>query len=97
VAKIRFLSTAKADLAAIRLHSVREFGGDVADAYFLGFKAAFALLREHPHAGPTKSELGSDIRCFVHRRHLILYSVEGDIVLVRRIVHHAQDARRALN
>jgi toxin ParE1/3/4 len=97
VAKVRFLATAKADLTAIRHYSLTEFGAEVADAYFKGFKAAFSILREHPMAGSDKPELGPDIRCYVHRRHRIFYSVEGDLVLIRRVVHHSQDARHALN
>jgi toxin ParE1/3/4 len=97
VARIRLLSTAKTDLIEIRQFSFAEFGPDVADAYFLGFKKAFSLLRTHPLAGAEKPNLGSDIRCLVHRRHRIFYSVEGDLILIRRIIHHARDARSALN
>jgi toxin ParE1/3/4 len=97
VARLRFLATAKADLISIRLYSNREFGDDVADAYFRGFNKVFLLLREHPNAGAAKPELGKGIRCLVHRRHRIFYNVNDDLVLIRRIIHHAQSARRALN
>jgi toxin ParE1/3/4 len=97
VARIRFLSTAKADLIEIRRFSFEEFGADVADAYFLGFKKAFGLLRNHPLAGSSQAELGQGIRCYVHRSHRIFYSIEDDLVLIRRIVHHSRDAKRAFN
>lgn len=87
---------ARADLLTIREYSIEQFGGMVADNYFLGFDDAFDLLADHPQAGAARPELGKGIRCLVHRRHRIFYCVEGDVVLIVRIVHHAMDAKRAL-
>lgn len=97
MAKLRILGTAEADLIAIRLYSIREFGDEVADAYFRGFTKALHLLRDHPSAAGARPELGDDIRCLIHRRHRIFYSVDADVVIIRRIIHHAQSAQRALN
>lgn len=87
---------ARADLLEIREYSIEQFGGDVADNYFLGFDEAFDLLADHPLIGAARPELGKGIRCLVHQRHRIFYYLEGDVVLIVRIVHHARDARRAL-
>lgn len=78
------------------MYSVEQFGVEVADGYFLGFDAAFALLRGHPKAGAARSDLGPGIRCLIHRRHRIFYHIDGEIVLIVRIVHHAMNAKRAL-
>ena len=88
---------AKADLEEIRDYSVEQYDAVVADAYFLGFDAAFDLLAEHPFAGSEKPELGFAIRCLTHRKHRIFYTVTDDIVLIIRVIHHARDARRILN
>lgn len=95
--RLRLLATAKADLIEIRRFSFEQFGADVANIYFQGFKKAFGLLRTHPLAGAATPELGPDIRCFIHRSHRVFYSVDGDLVLIRRIIHHSRDATRALN
>jgi toxin ParE1/3/4 len=95
VTEVWLSPAARADLVAIREYSIDQFDADTADAYFLGFEAAFDLLREHPLAGPAKPELGKGIRCMVHRRHRIFYHVKSDLVLIVRIVHHAQDNRLA--
>jgi toxin ParE1/3/4 len=87
---------ARADLVDIRLWSIEQFGGDVADKYFLGFDHAFDLLVDHPQVGPSRPELGTNIRCLTHRQHRIFYSFDGQLVLIIRIVHHAMDVRRAL-
>lgn len=89
--------SAKADLEEIRDYSIEQYDAAVADAYFLGFDAAFDLLAEQPFAGSEKPELGSAIRCITHRKHRIFYTVTGDVVLIIRIIHHARDAGRLLN
>jgi toxin ParE1/3/4 len=96
MAELDLSPVARADLLDIRVYSVDKFGGEVADGYFLGFDAAFALLRDHPMTGVARSELGAGIRCLIHRRHRIFYYLDGDTVVIVRIVHHAMDARRAL-
>ena len=88
---------AKADLADIDDYSADQFGQEVADAYARGFNETFDLLRLHPEAGAAKPELGKAIRCIVHRKHRIFYTVNHGTVLIVRIVHHARDAGRALN
>ncbi len=96
MAELDLSPAARADLFEIRVYSVDQFGGEVADSYFLGFDAAFALLREHPMAGAARADLGNGIRCLIHRRHRIFYHIVGDTVLIVRVVHHAKDARKAL-
>ena len=96
MAELDLSPAARADLRDIRVYSVDRFGVEVADSYFLGFDTAFALLREHPMAGAGRADLGNGIRCLLHRRHRIFYYLDGDIVVIVRIVHHAMNARRAL-
>jgi toxin ParE1/3/4 len=96
MAKLRLSVAARADLVEIRNFSLAEFGSEVADTYFRGFNQAFALLRERPFAGVTQPELGDHLRCLTQRRHRIFYRVDGDIILIVRIIHHARNARRAL-
>ena len=87
---------ARADLLEIREFSLDRFGPDVADAYFLGFDEAFDLLANHPRIGEARPKLGKGIRCLVHQRHRIFYRVDGEVILIVRVVHHARDARQAL-
>lgn len=96
MAKVFPSLAARADLLEIREYSIEQFGGDVADNYFLGFDEAFDLLADHPLIGAVRPDLGKGIRCLAHRRHRIFYCVERDAVLIVRIVHHARDARRTL-
>ncbi|MFA6220057.1 MAG: type II toxin-antitoxin system RelE/ParE family toxin [Erythrobacter sp.] len=96
MAEVEFSNAAEADLVEIDEFSASRFGDDVAETYMHGFDEAFGLLRDFPLAAPLHPELGDCIRCLVHRQHRIFYCLDGDAVLIVRIVHHAMDARRAL-
>ncbi|MEQ1547643.1 MAG: type II toxin-antitoxin system RelE/ParE family toxin [Chakrabartia sp.] len=96
MAEVELSPAARADLAAIDDYSEEQFGREVADAYAVGFEDAFDVLERHPHAGHAASKYGKGIRCMFHRKHRIFYTVRGDIVLIVRIVHHAQHAKRAM-
>jgi toxin ParE1/3/4 len=97
LAEIKFSNAAESDLEAIDAYSFSQFGDDVAAKYMHGFDEAFSILACHPLAGVMTPELKEDLRCYVHQKHRIFYSVKADIVFIIRIIHHAQDAHKALN
>ena len=96
MAKVEFANAAVCDLDQVDDYSIGMFGEADAEIYMHGFKEAFALLAQHPFAGPPKPDLGTGLRCLVHRKHRIFYQADDDAVLVIRIIHHAMDARRVL-
>lgn len=87
---------ARRDLEAIRDVGVQEFGAEAAERHLLGFERHFALLRTHPFAGQKRPEFALGIRSLSHRPHRLLYRVDGDTVLIVRIIHHRQDVRGAM-
>jgi toxin ParE1/3/4 len=96
VAEVQFTNEAVADLSAIDEYSVVQFGEDVGAAYMRGFDKVFALLGDHPKAGAAVPEYGTSFRNIVHRRHRIFYVIKESVVLIVRILHHSEDAARAL-
>ena len=97
MAKIRLSDSAESDLIDIDEYSYEFFGDEVAASYSRGFRDSFDLLRRHPFVGEEKPELGRGVRCLVHRKHRIFYLCTDETVFIIRIIHHAQDAKRALN
>lgn len=87
---------AEADLEDIDGFGGDAFGREVADRYSRGFREAFDLLRCHPEVGVRQPKLGRGVRSTPHRRHRIFYEVEGEVVLILRIFHHARDVKRSL-
>ena len=96
VAEVRLRAAADADLASILEFSVARFGEEVGEAYLRSFEQAFDLLRRHPMAGALRLEIDPPIRCLPHRSHRIFYDMEGDIVWIVRVLHHAMDAEGRL-
>lgn len=85
------------ELEAIDAFSFEQFGDDVATINMRRFDELFDLLRHHPLAGRDASDIGKDLRSVTHRRHRILYQVGSEEILIVRILHHAMDAKLALN
>lgn len=97
MASVIFSPVGKSDLAAIDDYSIEQFGEETAAAYVRGFNEVIDLLRRHPLAGADKSELGRGLRSITYRKHRIFYTFREDSVVIIRIIHHAQDAKLALN
>lgn len=95
MAETKFSPASRIDLKEIRRFSKREFGFAVAEKYLLGLDQVFDRLASHPHSGEAQPKLGSGVRRFSHRRHRIFYEIEGEVVLILHIFHHARDVKRS--
>jgi toxin ParE1/3/4 len=49
------------------------------------------MLGENPLLYRLHPEIAPDARLVAHRRYVILYKIDGDVVRIIRIVHGAQD------
>jgi plasmid stabilization system protein ParE len=58
---------------------------------------AFATVRDNPHIGKSRDDLMIDARGLVVRQHIILYTVEADVIIVLRVVHTRMDVGSALS
>jgi toxin ParE1/3/4 len=96
LATIEISDEAAADLDDIGVYSIATFGGPVAVAYMQGFKQAFALLSEHPRIGALHEDIDPPIHSLPHRSHRIYYDIDGDRVIIQRILHKSQDAEQWL-
>jgi toxin ParE1/3/4 len=97
VAELRLRAAAAADLSAILDYSIEKFGDRAGREYLRSFDRAFDLLRRHPKAGALRLEIEPPVRCLPHRSHRIFYDIEGEIVLIVRVLHHAMDAEKWLS
>jgi toxin ParE1/3/4 len=97
VAKLELTPAALGDLANIDERGAAEFGEAAADAYAAGLRQAFDQLERFPMSSPARPDFGEAIRCRNYRAHRILYTVDDDLVVVVRVVHHAQDVPSVLN
>ncbi|BDW97639.1 plasmid stabilization protein ParE [Thalassospira tepidiphila] len=80
------------DLEGIYIYSHESFGEEQAIAYFLSLRDCLNNLASSPHIGRDVSFLHPGMHCHHHKRHMVYYLIEGDGVLVVRVLHDAMDA-----
>ena len=96
MAEVTFSNAAETDLIDIDEFSSARFGDEVGEVYMFGFHLAFARLADFPMAGPELPDYGVGIRCLKRGSHRIFYRMNGDDVLILRILHHAREAKSSL-
>lgn len=83
----RITQRAERDLKDIYLYTIEVFGPRQAEKYLRELGAVFDLIGEYPGMGrPYEGETHQ----FVHGKHIILYRIGADEVIIGRIFHGAQ-------
>lgn len=93
--EIELTPKANEDLENIWLYGFETFGMEKADCYILHISSTFGHLAQHS-AGRRREELGTDIRSFPCRQHVIFYQDNVQVITVIRILHHSQDVETQL-
>lgn len=96
MAKLRLLELVRRELKSIQTYSEQEFSWPAAERYMRGIDSMFGLLERHPQSGASVPYLSRPTRVLSYRRHCIFYQVDGQHVVVLRILHHTMDATRWL-
>ncbi|MGI9302301.1 MAG: type II toxin-antitoxin system RelE/ParE family toxin [Gammaproteobacteria bacterium] len=91
MAEYWLLDSAEVDLNEIADYTIENFGIEQARVYKDGLTRAFQLLAENPLIGSDQGHIRSNVRRFVHKSHAIYYRLDGDDVLVLRILGPGQD------
>jgi len=73
-----------------------KFGTYQADAYQAGFEAAFALLAKFPGISRYADEIRANYRRYRYQSHYIYFTQEPDYIVIRNILHTAQNLRPEL-
>lgn len=87
---------ADADIADMLRYGAENFGWVAAEAYALSFNPRFDRLLEFPQIGMAHPEIKAGLRSIPHGSHRAYYSVEGEVLTIRRILHKSRDVRRWL-
>lgn len=86
-------AAARSDLQDIYQCSAAEFGIDAAESYLKGLRSSFDRLLEHPFAGRVFTGVNPTLRVLIHRRHQVFYQLEGNLILIVRVLHVRRDSR----
>ncbi len=83
-------------MRAIGNYGFERFGLDRALAYVDEIEEHLQQLIESPRIGREEQLLGRGLRSFLCGSHRIFYTIEGDELVIQRILHSAMDAGRWL-
>ena len=85
------------DLIGIYVHGFKYFGEEQAEKYFSELEDRFQLLSETPLICRERTEFIPPVRIHHHGRHLIIYVIRGDLILIVRVLHDSMDLSRHLS
>jgi toxin ParE1/3/4 len=90
----RYSPLAESDLDDISAWSLKRFGFDQTEAYLLGIEQACVEIARIPLRARLHRGRRQGVRRVEHGSHVIFYSVEEDYVVIGRILHKHQLARK---
>lgn len=89
--KHRLAPEAEADLLEIWLYVAEGGGLAIADRFVESLTARFFLLTAHPLAGRARNDLLPGLRSYPVGEYVVVYRVDGDDVLIQRVVRGSRD------
>jgi toxin ParE1/3/4 len=82
---------AEADLIDIFLESAQRFGTKQAEIYAAKLSACFELLETMPSMARERLEISPPVRVHFHGSHVIAYVLDGDDIVLLRVLHERRD------
>ncbi len=82
---------AEIDLIEIYRYGFRHFGETQAEEYFSELESCFQVLCETPLIGRERTEFSPPVRIHHHGRHLIIYLIQENQILIVRVLHDSMD------
>jgi plasmid stabilization system protein ParE len=87
----RLAPEAKADLVELWFFVAGERSIETADRLDDSITVRFLLLSKHPRVGRSRDDLRAGIRSFPVGNYVVLYRIEGNDVLIQRVVRGSRD------
>ena len=80
---------AERDVDDIFLFGAQKYGVSASDAYLDGLQEAFVFLEHHPRIARERRNIRPPVRLYRYVAHNILYAIDGEDVLILRVLHHS--------
>lgn len=87
----RLAPEAEVDLDELWYYVAANASVEIADRLVDSLTTRFFLLGTHPRAGRRRDDLRSGVRAFPVGEYVVLYRVEGNSVLIQRVVRGSRD------
>ena len=92
MADYRLTRRAEGDLAGIADYTIERFGIEQARRYREGLESCFRMLADGPLIGRPAEGLSPGLRRYEVQAHIVFYRIEGDGILIVRVLHEKMDA-----
>jgi plasmid stabilization system protein ParE len=90
-----FTLRAEADLETIGLY-IAKHNPKRAVTFMEDLYRQCVQLTHHPNIGPARPDIGRVIRVIPYKNYLILYAIQKETVIIKRIVHGARHPSKFL-
>ena len=94
--KIRFSRQAETDIIRSYLYGLTNFGPLQADQYEASLRATISLIGDHPQMAAERVDIDPPVRVHHHGKHLIIYRIEADHILIIRVLRDEVDLTERL-
>ena len=94
--ELRLTPRAEADLEDIWRYAAEEWAANQADHYLDALIATFATLCEVPGMARERTEFSPPVQVHPSGRHVVVYLVDGEALLVVRVLGGRQDSAAVL-
>jgi toxin ParE1/3/4 len=95
--QVRKTFLADEDLINVLIYGCQNFGAVKAENYFEEINRTFWFLAENPLACPEYAEFEPPVRIHPHGKHLIVYRIEKDYILIIRVLHNRTNVAQQLD
>ncbi len=85
---------AENDLIDIYVYGFLNFGEIQAEQYFSELENSFIVLSQTPLICRERAEFSPPVRIHHRGRHLVIYLIKDDSILIVRILHDSMDIKR---
>jgi len=87
---------AETDLIEIYVYGFQRFGETQAEQYFSELENCFEVLSQTPLICRQRPEFIPPVRIQHRGRHLVVYVIQDDRILIIRVLHDSMDIKRHL-
>ena len=89
-----FSKEAENDLVEIYRYGFINYGEKKADQYIEALKEKCQFLADVPNFCPDRDEFNPPVKIHHHRKHLIIYVIANNDILIVRVLHDRMDVQQ---
>lgn len=94
--KLELSTLAKDDLRDIAQYTFTNYGERQVDIYLQALYHGMELLAGNPEIGHRRDDVPSGYKSLLIEKHVIIFTVQGESLIIARILHQSRDMQRHL-